>query len=62
MFIQTLVSIQIVIRIFYFIQILIFLQILILKDLDKEQTVLMTHGDSIDRVADNFKVINIVKK
>jgi len=27
------------------------------KGLDKDQTVLLTHGDSIDRVADGFKVI-----
>ena len=42
-----------------FTQILVLLQISISQDLDKEQTVLMTHGDSIDRVADNFKVVAV---
>ena len=27
------------------------------KSLEKKQNVLLTHGDSIDKVADNFKVI-----
>ena len=27
------------------------------KTLDKKQQVLLTHGDSIDKVADNYKVV-----
>lgn len=44
---------------FFFLYLFCFLKVLtcVFRGLQKEEVVLLTHGDSVDKVADGFKVV-----